>query len=255
MVPTSFLASSRLKPEPSFSPRRRLREMADIQVNMASPKPARLYTVFGRPPWLTSTESISCKAWVMRAALELAPSPMPSMTPAPMASTFLMAPPYSTPRRSEAGTTIIGSPSKTGRISSTKAGSLPASMILVGTSCATSSAKLGPLKASALSLSCGSSSSMISQMVLKVLSSMPLEALTTGSTWPFKSGFNCSRQKERIALEEMTNTSISVPCTASFTTPVSLMLSWILKLGILGWRPMVCSACNSCSLYSHRRTL
>ena len=133
--------------------------------------------------------------------------------------------------------------------------SVPASIIFVGTFCATSNAKLGPEKASVLPLSCGISSSIISQMVLNVLSSIPLEALTTGTTRPFKSGFNCSRQNRRIALEEMTKIISSVFCTASATLPVRRILSCSLKLGIFGWRPIVLSTLSNCSLYSHNDTL
>ena len=50
-----------------------------------------------RPPMATARRVISAKPRVISAAVALCPRPMPSNTPAPIATTFLIEPPISTP--------------------------------------------------------------------------------------------------------------------------------------------------------------
>src|ERR1035441_2121803 len=66
-----------------------------------SPKPASPARVCGRPPMATANRVISAKPRVISAAMALFPSPIPCNTPAPMATTFLIEPPISTPIGSE----------------------------------------------------------------------------------------------------------------------------------------------------------
>ena len=68
-----------------------------VHVSTKSPMPARPPMVMGWAPLATANRVISTRPRVIRAALALFPKPRPSDMPQAMASTFLRAPPISTP--------------------------------------------------------------------------------------------------------------------------------------------------------------
>ncbi len=81
-------------------PKEKLRDCALEQVRIRSPRPDRPVSVSGRAPKARPKRNSSAKPRVISAAAALAPSPRPATMPAAMASTFLAAPPISTPRTS-----------------------------------------------------------------------------------------------------------------------------------------------------------
>ena len=70
------------------------------QVRIRSPSPDRPVIVSARAPNARPKRNSSAKPRVISAAAALAPSPRPATMPAAIASTFLAAPPISTPRTS-----------------------------------------------------------------------------------------------------------------------------------------------------------
>ena len=84
----------------SASPTRRLRDRSPVQVSTRSPRPARPISVSRLPPSAADSRPVSARPRVISAARALWPKPRPSHAPAAMASTFLTAPPISTPAMS-----------------------------------------------------------------------------------------------------------------------------------------------------------
>jgi hypothetical protein len=84
---------------PSANPRptRRLRDRLPVQVSTRSPRPARPINDSRWPPSASDSRPVSASPRVMSAARALWPKPSPSLAPAAIASTFLIAPPTSTP--------------------------------------------------------------------------------------------------------------------------------------------------------------
>src|SRR5260370_23805317 len=113
--PTIFIdltISSSLRPRASSIPTVRFRLRSPVQVNTRSPKPVRPDRVCALPPMATARRVISASPRVMSAAIALCPSPIPCNTPSPMATTFLIEPPTSTPIGSELGYTRNVGPEK-----------------------------------------------------------------------------------------------------------------------------------------------
>jgi len=94
--------SSSFWPLARCRPTCRLRERSPVQVSTRSPMPDRPMKVERSPPMALPSLLISCRPRVMSAARALPPKPRPSATPAAMATMFLIAPPSSTPRTSDA---------------------------------------------------------------------------------------------------------------------------------------------------------
>ncbi len=97
----------------------------------------------GRPAPATCGR-ISARPRVMSAARALSPKPSPSLAPAAIASTFLTAPPTSTPGRSLLGYARSASPRSNAATSRVSAASVVATTSAVGSPRATSSAKSDP---------------------------------------------------------------------------------------------------------------
>ncbi len=76
---------------------RQIARAAPVQVRTRSPMPARPPIVSGCAPSATASRVISLRPRVMSAARPLQPKPRPSLMPHAIASTFLSAPPSSTP--------------------------------------------------------------------------------------------------------------------------------------------------------------
>src|SRR5262249_40531385 len=93
-------ASSGERPSPSAIPTEKLRDWRLEQVSIRSPSPERPVGVPGRAPKARPKRTSSAKPRVTSAAAALGPSLRPSTIPAAIASTFLAAPPISTPRTS-----------------------------------------------------------------------------------------------------------------------------------------------------------
>src|SRR5216684_541408 len=102
-IPSTSLprcASSSERPSPSAIPSEKFRDCRLEQVRIRSPRPERPVRVSGLAPKALPKRTSSAKPRVVRAAAALAPSRRPSTMPAAIASTFLAAPPISTPRKS-----------------------------------------------------------------------------------------------------------------------------------------------------------
>src|SRR5499427_859208 len=89
-------------PRPSATPSEKLRDCGLEQVRIRSPRPDRPVSVSPRAPYASPNRISSAKPRVVSAAAALAPRPRPVTMPAAIASTFLAAPPISTPRTSVA---------------------------------------------------------------------------------------------------------------------------------------------------------
>ena len=126
-------------------PKRRLRDWLSVQVSTRSPKPAIPIKVAGSAPSAAPRRDISVNPRVISAVRALAPKPMPSDIPAPMAMTFFTAPPSCTPIKSGLLYTrkLLPQCSSCWR-SSEKAWSVDASEIAVGRPAASSLANVGP---------------------------------------------------------------------------------------------------------------
>src|SRR5580704_7617431 len=85
-------------PWPRLTPNWKLRDCGLEQVNSKSPRPLSPIMVCGLAPKALPKRVSSAKPRVVSAAPALAPRPRPVTTPAAIASTFLVAPPISTPR-------------------------------------------------------------------------------------------------------------------------------------------------------------
>ena len=136
--------SSSLRPRASSMPTVRFRLRSPVHVRTRSPKPASPARVCALPPMATARRVISASPRVMSAAMALCPSPIPCNTPAPMATTFLMEPPISTPIGSGLVYTRKVGPEKAACRVSAKPGSVEAATTAVGSKRATSRANEGP---------------------------------------------------------------------------------------------------------------
>src|SRR5580700_402349 len=87
-------------PWPRLTPNWKLRDCGLEQVSSKSPRPDSPIMVCGLAPNALPKRVSSAKPRVVSAAPALAPRPRPVTTPAAIASTFLVAPPISTPRMS-----------------------------------------------------------------------------------------------------------------------------------------------------------
>src|SRR6185312_15097846 len=87
-------------PRPSESPSAKLRDCGLEQLRIRSPNPERPVMVSARAPQARPNLASSEKPRVVSAACAEAPSFLPTTMPAAIASTFLAAPPISTPRTS-----------------------------------------------------------------------------------------------------------------------------------------------------------
>src|SRR3984893_15464850 len=172
-------ASSSVAPRAIASPRRRLRECGLEQVTTQSPSPASLAKVITRAPALTPRRASSAMPRVRIAALPLSPAPMPSQTPAAIATTFFNAPPYSTPTRS-----VVLYTRNIARVHASRtcsaASCAPATTVAAGRPRATSMAMFGPLSAVILASRSAPSTSHSTELIVRpVRSSKPFAALTT----------------------------------------------------------------------------
>ena len=131
-------------PRASPSPTRRLRDRSPVHVSTRSPSPANPIRVSRLPPMAASRRPVSASPRVMSAARALWPKPNPSLAPAAIASTFLIAPPTSTPAMSSDSYARSASPRNSRATSAASAGSVAATVSAVGSPRATSTAKLGP---------------------------------------------------------------------------------------------------------------
>ncbi|KIU35611.1 hypothetical protein SR39_09165 [Methylobacterium radiotolerans] len=93
-------ASAGLAPAPRRWPKAKLRDCGEEAVSTRSPRPESPIRVSGRPPKGRAKRISSAKARAISAARALSPSPRPATIPQAIASTFLPAPPISTPRTS-----------------------------------------------------------------------------------------------------------------------------------------------------------
>ena len=84
-------------PPASSTPTVRLRDRSPVAVSTRSPSPDRPMKVSASAPRATPSRVISARPRVTSAARALRPRPMPSAMPVAIASTFLTAPPTSTP--------------------------------------------------------------------------------------------------------------------------------------------------------------
>ena len=184
--PRESTACASVMPVASSWPTRRLRLRSPVAVSTRSPRPLRPMKVSVRAPRAVPRRVISARPRVMRAARALRPSCKPSHRPVATASTFLTAPPTSTPTRSSlAYTRNVGLWKALTRASRTCAWPLAATSA-VGWPLATSWAKLGPLRAPASKsgatwacTSCG-----ISPWPAVADASKPLHNQTTGTRVP-----------------------------------------------------------------------
>src|SRR5690606_2317638 len=96
----SATTCSRVSPEPSRSPKVRLRESGELHVATRSPIPASPARVCSSAPSATASRTVSARPRVISEALALSPKPMPTATPTASAMTFFTAPPSSAPTRS-----------------------------------------------------------------------------------------------------------------------------------------------------------
>src|SRR3984893_11741116 len=206
-------ASSSVAPRAIASPSRRLRECGLEHVTTQSPSPASPAKVITRAPALTPRRASSATPRVRIAALPLSPAPMPSHTPAAIATTFFNAPPYSTPTRS-----LVVHTRKLARVQASRpcsaASCAPPTTLAAGRPRATSIAMLGPLSAVILaSQRAPSTSDSTALMVRPLRSSKPLAALTTTA-----SGAMCAAAA--VAISRM-------PCVgiASSTIPAPFIAS------------------------------
>ena len=149
------------------------------QVSSRSPRPDRPVSVSGRAPSFWPKRISSAKPRVVRAARALSPSFRPSEMPQAMASTFLSAPPISTPQH------IVGAvDAEGGRLSASpiprprRASARPASPRSAGRS-TTSPAKLGP--ESTMARPAAARSATTSFMNRPVRCSMPLAQMMIGA--------------------------------------------------------------------------
>src|SRR5579862_2904418 len=94
------LACAGLAPSPSAMPSEKLRDCRLAQDRMRSPRPERPVKDSGCAPNALPNRNSSAKPRVVSAAAALAPRPRPVTMPDAIASTFLAAPPISTPRTS-----------------------------------------------------------------------------------------------------------------------------------------------------------
>ncbi len=93
-------APAGFSPLPSATPNEKLRDCGLEHVRIRSPSPESPIIVSVRAPNALPKRTSSAKPRVVNAAEALAPSPRPVTMPAAIASTFLVAPPISTPRTS-----------------------------------------------------------------------------------------------------------------------------------------------------------
>ena len=160
-------------------PTLRLRLKSPVQVSTRSPKPARPARVELRPPIATARRVISAKPRVISAAVALCPRPIPSNTPAPMATTFLIEPPISTPIVSRLVYSRKVGPEKADWMAVPRAWSSDATTRAVGSSRATSPAKVGPeITATRGSKLCRTTCRITADICSNVPFSSPLVALT-----------------------------------------------------------------------------
>ena len=117
-----------------------------VAVSTRSPKPDKPMKVSGLAPSATPRRVISARPRVIKAARALRPRFMPSTMPVAIASTFLTAPPTSTPIGSVEVYTRRLSLWKAATACSVSATSVLAATSAVGWPSATSCAKLGPDK-------------------------------------------------------------------------------------------------------------
>jgi len=92
--------SANAMPRPRFSPKVRLRDSGELQVATRSPSPASPANVCWSAPSAAPRRAISARPRVIRVALVLSPSPMPTAIPTASAITFFTAPPSSQPTTS-----------------------------------------------------------------------------------------------------------------------------------------------------------
>mmetsp|Transcript_4821 Transcript_4821/g.7503 ORF Transcript_4821/g.7503 Transcript_4821/m.7503 type:complete len:226 (-) Transcript_4821:1102-1779(-) len=139
-----LIIDSSVSPRPNLSPTCRFRERAPKHVRVISPTPARPEIVDARPPVATANFRISDMPRVTKLAMALLPNSNPCSAPAPMAKTFLSAPPASTPITSvERYTRKVGECRNVCRRFA-RALSLDATTTAVGRDWITSRAKDGP---------------------------------------------------------------------------------------------------------------
>jgi len=158
-------------------PALRLRLCILAQVTIRSPIPVSPEKVSGFPPITVPRRVISAIPLVISAAFVLSPQPRPSAVPAARAITFFKAPPSSIPSMS--GLVYTRNTGLINRLCTYSAAALlwaPVTQV-VGRPLLTSSAWLGP--ESTVTSAWGSSSSITSDNVFKVASSIPFATFVT----------------------------------------------------------------------------
>ena len=128
-------------------PTRRLRDRSPVQVRIKSPMPVSPMNVSVWPPRAVPRRVISARPRVISAARAFRPRPRPSATPVAIASTFLTAPPTSTPTRSSLAYTRMVPPCKAETTAPRKVALCEAMVSAHGRPRATSWANEGPDRA------------------------------------------------------------------------------------------------------------
>ena len=204
---------------------------------MRSPIPESPIKVSMRPPIFTPRRLISVIPLVISAARVLSPKPMPSITPAASAITFLIEPPSSIPIISELVYTRNLSFINISWIISADSRFTEPATTVVGTPIATSSAWLGP-DSTEIS-ACGISDRMTSRSVQRVSFSMPFATLTIRC--PSRIYGDAFFAVCRTNGDATAKTSRSYPVHASFKSFVSAIESGSFTPGSLS----LCSLCSA----------
>mmetsp|Transcript_28201 Transcript_28201/g.66145 ORF Transcript_28201/g.66145 Transcript_28201/m.66145 type:complete len:260 (-) Transcript_28201:159-938(-) len=172
--------SSIVSPLPSRYPNFRLRESGPKQVPNVSPTPDKPAMVLGRAPRDRPSLLISAHPLVTRPDMALVPSSSPSHIPAARAITFFTAPPTSTPITSWLVYTLKFSLENKSAQSLVRSTSSDAMTTAVATPSQISLANDGPDR-KAYDRSSPSVSRRMSAMKPRLVVSMPLDALRTGT--------------------------------------------------------------------------
>ena len=206
------MASSTLSPLPKAKPKRRLRDWLSVQVRIKSPNPAIPIKVSGFAPSAHPKRDNSAKPRVISAVRAFAPNPTPSEIPAPMAITFLTAPPSCIPIKSSLLYTLNERPQcNKSAICLANADDVDDTEIAVGEPIAISLAKVGP-ESTANGTSSPSSCTATSCNKRPVFGSSPLVAHATFA-FGRKAGLICFNVSANAWLGTTTKT-ISLLCVA-----------------------------------------
>ena len=221
--PIDSIAVSTLSPLPSAKPKRRLRDWLSVQVKIKSPRPAIPIKVSGFAPRAQPNRVSSARPRVIKAVRALAPKPTPSEIPAPIAITFLTAPPSCMPIKSSLLYTRNERPqcSKSANCCA-NSGEVDETEIAVGEPIAISFANVGP-ESTASAISSPSSCCATSCNKRPVFGSRPLVAHATLASI-CNAGFICASVSPNAWLGTTTSTialHATARCKSASSTRVS----------------------------------